>query len=301
MSLTLLSKSHQKFQYRRSLVLLRKGSDPGKKLFLIHDGTGRIEGYLPLCASLDPRFDIYAVILDAAVDGIPRNIRIEELASRYVEYLLNLTEGPFYLAGWSIGGSIAIEMSNQLEARNAQVKLCCMFDTPQPGYYPKGSVAAFTVASEYEFFKRFIKSGSVQRELNAYESMSMESFCSQLIDAPAEAIDWEAFFAGLDGEWPFPLVKLGNLTYIDRLYLLNINRILHHARTEYSPHTVGTYPVHMFQAMIDPIPDLNEWSRYCSYFTIHEVNATHYSIFDPEPKEAIASQLNAILEKECPA
>lgn len=296
MSFTLLRKSHQKFQYKRRLVLLQKGTDPGKKLFLIHDGTGRIEGYLPLCPSVDPRFEIYAVVLDDAIDGIPRNIRIEELASRYVDCLLNLTCGPFYLAGWSIGGSIAIEMANQLEARNEQVKLCCMFDTPEPGYYPKGSIPAFSVASEYEFFERFIKSEELLREL--YTAENIESFYNLLLDAPAKSMDWDTFFGVMDSDWPFPLVKLGTLTTIDRLYLLNINRNLHQARTEYMPLTKGSYPVHMFQAMIDPITSLDKWSQYCSDFTIYEVHATHYSIFDEGPKEAIASKFNAILEKE---
>ncbi|MGC5327088.1 thioesterase domain-containing protein [Brevibacillus sp. SYSU BS000544] len=296
MGLTLLRKSHQKFHYKRRLVMLQKGSDPVKKLFLIHDGTGRIEGYLPFCASVDPRFEIYGVVLDDSVDGIPRNIRIEELASKYVDCLLDLTSGPFYLAGWSIGGNIAIEMANQLEARNEQVELICMFDTPQPGFYPKGSVPSFSVSSEYEFFKRFIKSDALLREL--YSAVNMESFYSQLLDAPEGAVDWEAFFGVMDNEWPFPLVKLANLTAIDRLYLLNINRNLHHARTEHIPLSKGTYPVHMFQAMIDPIPDLDEWSKYCDNFTIHEVHATHYSIFDEEHKEELAPKFHSILVKE---
>jgi aspartate racemase len=63
-----------------------------------------------------------------------RETSIEELASIYVkEIQALLPEGPYMLAGLSLGGLIALEMLQQIHAQGKQSGLLILFDTFVPG------------------------------------------------------------------------------------------------------------------------------------------------------------------------
>ena len=63
-----------------------------------------------------------------------RETSIEELASIYVkEIQALLPEGPYVLAGLSLGGLIALEMLQQIHAQGKQSGLLILFDTFVPG------------------------------------------------------------------------------------------------------------------------------------------------------------------------
>lgn len=54
---------------------------------------------------------------------------IQEMAVKYVEEVLQIqTEGPYRIAGWSMGGTIAVEMARILEERNYHVSSVILFD-----------------------------------------------------------------------------------------------------------------------------------------------------------------------------
>ena len=65
---------------------------------------------------------------------------IEDLASHYIQEMRSLQpEGPYFLMGYSYGGTIAYEMAQQLTFQNQKVELIVMFDTflitPDISYY----------------------------------------------------------------------------------------------------------------------------------------------------------------------
>ncbi|HKF25604.1 MAG TPA: thioesterase domain-containing protein, partial [Candidatus Acidoferrum sp.] len=54
----------------------------------------------------------------------------EEMAERYVfELKLQQPNGPYYLGGYCLGGTVALEMSRQLAERGDQVAMVALFDT----------------------------------------------------------------------------------------------------------------------------------------------------------------------------
>ncbi|WP_239004810.1 alpha/beta fold hydrolase [Paenibacillus tepidiphilus] len=292
-----LQLAHRKFSYKRKLVLLQKGTEPDKRLYLIHDGTGRIEGYFPFCPGVDNRFNIYGIAPDEAVDGLPRNLTIEQLAAEYTEWIRLQGAGPYYLAGWSIGGTLALEMALLLERQGEEVRLCCMFDTPQPGYYPKDSQPLFSAAGEYSLFSPFMNDTMLSSRLQAEEDL--EAWYSHLLQSP-DGVDWARFYSFMDEDWPFPLNRLGTLTPVERLYLLNQNRTLHLARLQYVPARSAGFPVHLIKALTDPIDGLESWALHCPRLAVYEVAASHYELFGAETGAQLAGILNTILEKESP-
>ena len=58
------------------------------------------------------------------------SVRLNRLVSQhYVDELVKFQpEGPFFLGGHSVGGTIALEMSQQLIARGREVSLLVVFD-----------------------------------------------------------------------------------------------------------------------------------------------------------------------------
>lgn len=68
--------------------------------------------------------------------------KIEDLASHYIQEMRSLQpEGPYFLMGYSLGGTLAFEMAQQLIAQNQKVALLIMFDTylikDRIVFYPK--------------------------------------------------------------------------------------------------------------------------------------------------------------------
>jgi amino acid adenylation domain-containing protein len=107
------------------------GSRP--PLFFAHPAGGNVLCYLDLarCLGLDQPF--YGFQTPGLYGERPLYTRIEDLAAHYVETLKAARhEGPYVLGGWSIGGSIAFEMAQQLVAQGQQVSQLLLLDTGAP-------------------------------------------------------------------------------------------------------------------------------------------------------------------------
>jgi amino acid adenylation domain-containing protein len=103
----------------------------GTPLFLVHPVGGNVFCYLPLASHLrdTPLYGIQAPDPGA----LPEPRTIEAMATLYIEALREVQpEGPYRLAGWSLGGVVAYEMARQLEARGSEVALLAMIDVSPP-------------------------------------------------------------------------------------------------------------------------------------------------------------------------
>ena len=98
-----------------------------------HLGTG-VLFYDQLAKLLGPDQPFYAFQSPLESDDRIRETSVEELASIYVKELRRfLPNGPYLLGGASLGGIIALEMSQQLLALGAKTDLLIMFDASVPG------------------------------------------------------------------------------------------------------------------------------------------------------------------------
>ena len=56
--------------------------------------------------------------------------RIEDMAELYVQEILRVQcHGPYFLGGYCMGGTVALEMAQRLTAKGEKVALLAMFDT----------------------------------------------------------------------------------------------------------------------------------------------------------------------------
>jgi amino acid adenylation domain-containing protein len=115
-----------------NLVMLRKEGDDAGHLFFVHDVTGGVDGYIEFCNHLNNGFNCWG-IRAGKLEGDGQNLTIEALAGLYTEKIRKIQpRGPFFIAGWSIGGTIAFEIVKQLEQAGETPGFLALIDAPPP-------------------------------------------------------------------------------------------------------------------------------------------------------------------------
>ncbi len=127
----LLRELQQRPRGKGHLVPLRKGG-PLPPLFLLHPIGGQLAAYGQLVLHLSGQAPLFGLL--AASAGERRYASLAERCSAYVEEILEAAPGPVALAGYSLGGTLALECASQLAARGREVRLVAMFDSwvPRP-------------------------------------------------------------------------------------------------------------------------------------------------------------------------
>ena len=115
-----------------SLVPIRPGGSK-PPLFLMHSHGGNVIEYHTLANELDPDQPVYALQTRGLDGRIEKGRSIEEMAATYLEEIRSFQpEGPYYLGGFCLGGSIALAAAQQLIAEGEEVALIVMIQTTHP-------------------------------------------------------------------------------------------------------------------------------------------------------------------------
>jgi len=144
-SLARLLRDEQPLPAWTSLVPLQPlGQNP--PLFFLHGVGGSVYKVLNLARSLAPEQPAYG-LQAVGLDGHgTRHRSLEEMAAHYVQEISSLQpEGPYYLAGYSLGGWVAFEVAQQLSRQGRPVAMLALLDTGPVGPVPWWLDAATTV------------------------------------------------------------------------------------------------------------------------------------------------------------
>ncbi|MBV9385234.1 MAG: amino acid adenylation domain-containing protein, partial [Chroococcidiopsidaceae cyanobacterium CP_BM_ER_R8_30] len=115
-----------------SLVAIQTGGSL-PPLFCIHPAFGDVVIYYKLASYLGSNQPVYG-LQPQGLDGkqVPQS-RIEDMAADYIREVRTVQpQGPYLLAGWSMGGLVAFEMAQQLYAQGQKVAMLALFDTQAP-------------------------------------------------------------------------------------------------------------------------------------------------------------------------
>jgi thioesterase domain-containing protein len=108
------------------------GSKP--PFFCVHPVGGGIMCYAELSRDLGADQPFYALEAIGLDQEQPIQASIEEMAATYIAALQAAQpQGPYFLGGWSFGGTVALEMARQLQQQGQQVALLALFDSWAPG------------------------------------------------------------------------------------------------------------------------------------------------------------------------
>jgi thioesterase domain-containing protein len=115
-----------------SLVEIQPGENK-PPFFCVHGLTGDVfwfHGLVPHMSPAQPFWGVQSV----GLDGIEQPLKtIESMAAHYVyEMRCRQPEGPYYIGGYSFGGSVAYEMARQLALQGQETALLVIIDHAAP-------------------------------------------------------------------------------------------------------------------------------------------------------------------------
>jgi amino acid adenylation domain-containing protein len=99
-------------------------------LFCIHEISGFASFYTDLAHQLDPDQPLYGLQARGLDKQQAPHTSINEMATCYREAIQQVqARGPYLLAGWSMGGTIAYEISQQLKQRGEEIAFLGLLDS----------------------------------------------------------------------------------------------------------------------------------------------------------------------------
>ncbi|WP_369221098.1 amino acid adenylation domain-containing protein [Streptomyces sp. R39] len=112
--------------------------------FFVHPGSGSSWCYLPLARYVPQEYPLYGLQADGLDGTSELALSATEMAAAYIEQIRSVQpSGPYHLAGYSFGGTVAHEIAVQLQAAGEQVAALVMLDA-----YPAEQAADPAVVGE---------------------------------------------------------------------------------------------------------------------------------------------------------
>jgi len=122
------------------------GSRPN--FFCIHGAGGNVLIYRDLARRLGSDQPFYGLQAPGLDGSCPPLTRIEDMAALYVKEIRRVQpRGPYFLGGYCMGGTVAFEVAQQIQAEGERVALLALFDTmvwsniPVPSAWDKSRYA----------------------------------------------------------------------------------------------------------------------------------------------------------------
>ncbi|MCP4156904.1 MAG: AMP-binding protein, partial [bacterium] len=280
-----------------SLVLLRAGSETRQpspeNLFFVHAGSGEVGNYVELCNHLNPGIDYWGIRAFHMINDVPQNIAIETLAWDYIKRIKKIQpEGPYKIAGWCIGGTIAFEMVRQLEEQGENTGSLAIFNTLPPAIERarESEATRITLESEQQLTQQFLDLQEINKNMTHPKTIQrfwtlVAEQCEKIdngIDKLRQAMDaFEEVIPNFRQQGIKELIRYSNMI-----------RTLDRARNTYLPKSKLKSPLHFYAAAGTEIEDRKNWNLYTEEpVTYHALAGDHFSIFNPPHVEPFATKL----------
>jgi thioesterase domain-containing protein len=262
-----------------NLVLLKKRTGSPLNLFLIHDGTGEVDGYFEFCQHLNSNLNCWGIRADSLQDLAPQNWTIEGAARSYIEKIKKIqANGPYYITGWSIGGTISFEIASQLEQMNQKIGFLALIDSTPPLKKLYRHPRKFTLKSELNFVNRFLAKPGIKKKLK--NATGLNQLWSSVVDNLNTNDYYLERIKAQIGEYVHLLHDNHQMNIKESVYYLNMIRTLRNAKALYTPSRKIHSPIHFFAANQSRGIGKKYWNDYCQKpIIIDEVTGDHFSIF----------------------
>ncbi len=104
------------------------GSRPA--FFCVHGVGGNVLNFRELAKRMGPDHPFYGFQAQGLDGARPCFARIEEIAAHYIQQIKSVQpRGPYFIGGYSFGGTVAYEMAQQLRASGEQIGMLALLDT----------------------------------------------------------------------------------------------------------------------------------------------------------------------------
>ena len=183
-----------------SFVTLREKGE-GAPLFVFHAAGGDVLCYQPLLKYLPPDMPVHGFHRSELPNQrVPMFKSVEQLAGEYIEQILERQpRGPYYLAGWSSGGLIAMEVASHLEDKGETVAMVAVIDSMlstgtdvAAEYHEKGLPSLQQLSSEEacEFMREYDPELPPVAPVNGVLEISATDYFNYLVAANQIGLDF---------------------------------------------------------------------------------------------------------------
>ncbi|SFB39990.1 thioesterase domain-containing protein, partial [Clostridium frigidicarnis] len=295
------SKKHSNNISHDDVILLKKSDENSNEkeenLFIIHDGSGDIGGYIELSSNLKSNIKCWAIKVDKKVIYNPNNFTIEELAEKYINIIKNIQpSGSYNLAGWSLGGVIAFEMARQLENNNDQIKNLLLIDSyinPKLISYTKVLKEDVSLDTEKMNLISYINNDNIKEKI-AKRSAIDEKW--DVVRANLSKQELDEIKLRLPEEFTNIIPSIEELDLDELVSSINVIRRLTSALKSYKPKNKVKKQAILFKAKEESQLNLNKWNKYFdNKLIVNEMNGNHYTILKKSNVEYIVARVNKLL------
>ncbi len=254
-------------------------------LFCVHGLSGELFDYLELARCFGPHRPVYG-LQARRKNGQPVSQSLKDMAANYIQEIRGRQpEGPYLLAGHSSGGTIALEVAQQLQAAGQKVALVAALDALYPNYLRKWPSRAWTYRIGFHL-RRLVRLGP--RELLDYLWQR-----GQTVKRRAQRKIWELRFKFYQAEGrPLP----GSLAKVDEIHRQAIR--------EYNPKPFDGRVV-LFRSCARSVVDSDlaydlGWSGgVTGRLDIIEVPGDHVTMLVSPQVQELAEKLEVCLQDAC--
>jgi amino acid adenylation domain-containing protein len=267
------------------VAIQTQGSRP--PFFAVHGLRGEVIFYRRLAQYLGEDQPFYGIHGEGLRRGFIRHRSIEAIARKYIDEIGRIqAHGPYYLGGYCIGGVIAFEMAQQLNAAGEEVACLVLIDPDPAEPSPRrpalekrirlvlDEAASLSLNEKLRYFIHRL-TGKVKWQLG-----QMRTTASDLIEPFYQAPNQYAEAALLDP----------NRSPLGRMLL--------RAQSKYLPRAYRGRII-LFRAPApedDPSADDRGWAKFAEGgVEIHDIRGEHLTVFEPQHVPTLAKKLDACI------
>ncbi len=284
------------------IVLIKKGSKKAKNVFIVHDGSGDISGYIELCNSINNDCNYWGIRAKKPTGYYPTNITIEEMASRYIEKIYNIQpEGSYNLVGWSLGGGIVFEIARLVEETGKKLEKLIMIDAPAPKTNIVNRIIKntnkFSLEAEKKVAKLFIADDQIEAKIKS--ATSVEELWQQIIEYYEQNnLDIENIKQSEIRKLAIFIPEYESIEIRELVYNLNYIRALNMSSDEYMPKNKINTQMYMFEASENNMNDKKAWDKFLAHKMISErMPGNHFTMMQGQNVLKLAAKVKELLER----
>lgn len=247
--------------------LVPLASNKGKPLLVfVHAASGTVLPFLETARRLEDTFDVYGIEAPADAEG-RLAASVEQIAAHYtkaVDAVRGLT--PVVLAGWSMGGCVALEMARQWRTQGTEVTATILLDT----WAPPALLDDVATAAE------------VRKAILDMDVFALEGFDSEALDDGARdtAPEFDRLRAAVEHH------RAGFLDYAPAPYEGPVDLL---RATDVEPEVHEALPPGYLSGD-------RGWGRRTVEVTVRDVPGNHFTLLAKEHADALAAAIRETVD-----
>jgi amino acid adenylation domain-containing protein len=254
-----------------SVVPLRSGGSD-TPLFCIHGLGGHIAGFLPLANALAEGRPVYGLQAQGLEPGQQPHDRIETMAEFYLDEIRDVQpHGPYLLVGWSLGGLIAIEIAQRIQATGETVAMVGMLDS-------------YLSMARFQLLASRVDDRSVIRWLAPQLNLPVKELKKLPLDQ-----QWERIAEAANLSDGIGVVEIRRLAEVCKAHLT--------AAARYKPQTYKD-PIVLFQADMGRNGLDRRWKSLCPQLRVEPAPGDHYDMLRKPNVDRLAERLDEYIRTD---